>query len=193
MVGDYSFPVGTSDYSSFVNDAKSKGAELLAGQMIPPDGIALWKQMKSLEFAPKAAFVAKASSGQSWTKALGPIAEGTLSDAFWTAGSGKANSAAVNRDLGSQFPDNLGDLNIAVLGYTVAAIVTDGIKTAGSTEAEKVNDAIGRTSVDYPLGKITFGPKHTAITPYLVTQWQGGNTVQIDPAIKIQFPAKGLG
>lgn len=33
--------------------------------------IALWKQVKSLEFAPKAAFVAKTSSGQSWTKALG--------------------------------------------------------------------------------------------------------------------------
>lgn len=196
VVEDYSFPVGTSDYSSFVSDAKSKGAQLLAGQMIPPDGIALWKQMKSLKFAPAAAFVAKASAGQSWTKALGPIAEGTLSDAFWSVASGKANSAQVGKALGQQFPNNLGDLNIAVLGYTVASIVTDGIKAAGSTDPAKVNAAIGKTNADYLLGKIAFGDKHTAITPYLVTQWQGGNTVQIlpaDPPVKLQAPVKGMG
>lgn len=195
VVGDYSFPVGTTDYSSFINDAKGKSAQLIAGQMIPPDGIALWKQMKSLNFKPALAFVAKASSGQSWTKALGPIAEGTLSDAFWTPGTGKANSAAINTLLGKQFPNNLGDLNIAVLGYTVAAIVTDGIKTAGSTDPAKINDAVGKTNADYPLGKIAFGAAHTATTPYLVTQWQNGNTVQIlpaDPAVKAQIPAEGL-
>ena len=195
VVGDYAFPVGTSDFSSYINDAKSKGAQLLAGQMIPPDGIALWKQMKSLNFSPALPFVAKASSGQSWTQALGPIAEGTLSDAFWTAATGKANSAELQATLGKQYPNNLGDMNIAVLGYTVAAIVTDGIKTAGSTDPSKVNAAIGKTNADYPLGHIAFGPKHTAVTPYLVTQWQNGNTVQVlptDPAVKLQIPAKGL-
>jgi len=195
VVGDYSFPVGTTDFSSFINDAKSKGAQLLAGQMIPPDGIALWKQMKSLNFTPAVAFVAKASSGQSWTKALGPIAEGTLSDAFWTPATGKANSAELNTTLGKQFPNNLGDLNIAVLGYTVAAIVTDGIKTAGSTDRTAVNTAIGKTNADYPLGKISFGTTHTAATPYLITQWQNGNTVQVlpvDPAVKFLAPVKGL-
>ena len=195
VVGDYSFPVGTTDFSSFINDAKANGAQLLAGQMIPPDGIALWKQMKALTFSPALAFVAKASSGQSWTQALGPIAEGTLSDAFWTPATGKANSAQLVDTLGKKFPNDLGDLNIAVLGYTVAAVVTDGIKAAGSTDAAKVNEAIGKTSGDYPLGTIAFAATHTATTPYLVTQWQNGNTVQVlpvDPAIKLQAPAKGL-
>lgn len=41
IVGDYTFPVGTSDFSSFISDAKSKDADLVAGRMIPPDGIAL--------------------------------------------------------------------------------------------------------------------------------------------------------
>ena len=195
VVGDYTFPVGTTDFSSFINDAKSKNAQLLAGQMIPPDGIALWKQMKSLKFSPALPFVAKASSGQSWTQALGPIAEGTLSDAFWTAATGKANSAQLQATMGKQYPNNLGDMNIAVLGYTVAAIVTNGIKAAGSTDPAKVNTAIGKTDADYPLGHIAFGPKHTAVTPYLVTQWQNGNTVQVlptDPAVKLEIPAKGL-
>ncbi len=64
VVGDYSFPVGTTDFSSFINDAKAKGAQLVAGQMIPPDGIVLWKQTKALSFHPTAAYVAKAASGR---------------------------------------------------------------------------------------------------------------------------------
>jgi branched-chain amino acid transport system substrate-binding protein len=195
VVGDYTFPVGTTDFSSFVNDAKGKGAQLVAGQMVPPDGIALWKQMKALSFQPTAAFVAKAAAGNSWTKALGPIAEGTLSDAFWSPGTGAANSQALMSTLGTRFPGNMSDLNIAVLGYTVSAIVTDGIKAAGSTDPVKLNTAIGKINADYPLGHIAFGPKHTAVTPFLLTQWQNDDTVLIvpsTPGATLEQPAKGL-
>ena len=41
VFGDYTFPVGTTDFSSFINDAKSKGAQLVAAQMVPPDGIVI--------------------------------------------------------------------------------------------------------------------------------------------------------
>lgn len=196
IAGDYSFPVGTTDFSSFINDAKSKGAQLVVGQMIPPDGIAMWKQMKALNFKPKEAFVAKASTNQGWPKALGPVAEGTMSEAFWSPGKSTANPAHLADALAKQFPDNLPDQNIAALAYTVSAIVTDGIKTAGSTDAAKVNDAIGKTNGEYPLGHIAFGATtHTAATPYLLTQWQKGNTVVILPktaGITLQDPAKGL-
>ena len=52
VVGDYTFPVGTTDFSSFIADAKANGAQLLAGQMAPADGVALWKQLKSSGFHP---------------------------------------------------------------------------------------------------------------------------------------------
>jgi hypothetical protein len=35
--------VGTTDFSSFIADAKAAGAQLLAGQMTPADGVALWQ------------------------------------------------------------------------------------------------------------------------------------------------------
>lgn len=195
VVGDYSFPVGTTDFSSFIKDAKDKGAELVAGQMIPPDGIALWKQMKSLGFAPKQAFVAKASDGGSWPEALGALANGTLTEGFWSPDNGKANSDALKGTLGVKFASSFSDLNIAVLGYTAANVATDAITTAGSIDSAKVNDAISKTSKDYPLGNITFDAKHTAVTPYLLMQWQAGKIVQILPAasgITLQDPGKGL-
>lgn len=195
VVGDYTFPVGTTDYSSFVRDAKSRGADLVLAQMIPPDGIALWKQMKSLGFKPAAAFVAKASAGKAWPAALGPVAEGTLSDDFWSPATGRANSQELNQTLGKQYPNNLADLNIAVLGYTVSAIVTDAIKAADSTDPAKVNAALGKTDGDYPLGHIAFGDTHTASTPYLLTQWQNGSSVVVVPktaGAALQHPIKGL-
>lgn len=196
VVGDYTFPVGTSDFSSFINDAKSKGAELIAGQMVPPDGIALWKQMSSLGLKPVAAFVAKASDAKAWPQALGPVADGTLSEGFWSPSTGKANSQQLAQVLGPQFPNDQADLGVAMLGYTVAAVVTDAISSANSTDPAKVNTAIGHTDTDYPAGHIQFDPKtHTAVTPYLLTQWQNGDTVTVVPAqpgVTLQVPTKGL-
>jgi len=196
VVGDYSFPVGTSDFSSFINDAKTKGATLVAGQMIPPDGIALWKQMKSLSFTPTLAFVAKASDAANWPQALGPVAEGTLSEGFWSPTNGSAGSADLQKTLGKKYADSFADLNIAVLGYTVSKVVTDAIAAADSTEPAKVNDAIAKTDADYPLGKIAFdATTHTATTPYLLLQWQGGKLAQILPStsgVTLQSPGKGL-
>ena len=196
VVGDYTFPVGTTDFSSFINDAKAKGADLVAGQMIPPDGIALWKQMKAGGFAPKAAFMAKAATGASWGQALGPVAEGTLTEAWWSPAVGKANSADLTKTLGAQFADNFSDLNIAVLGYTAANVATDAISAAGSTDAAKINDALSKTAKDYPLGRISFDDKHTAVTPFLLLmQWQSGKVVQITPAVtgvNFAVPVKGL-
>jgi len=195
VVGDYSFPVGTTDFSSFTSDAKAKGAQLVCATMIPPDGIALWKQMKAGGFAPAQAYVAKASVGASWAQALGDVAEGTLTEAFWSPESGKGNSAQIETSLKKTFPDSFSDLNIAVLGYTVANIVTDGITAAGSTDPAKLNAAIKNTDKDYAPGHIKFDGTNTATTPHLLMQWQRGKVVQILPPVSgvtLEDPAKGL-
>ena len=63
LVGDYTFAVGTTNFSSFIAEARAKGADLVAGQLAPADGAALWKQLKSSAFRPKAAFLIDASDG----------------------------------------------------------------------------------------------------------------------------------
>ena len=93
VVGDYTFPVGTTDFSSFIADAKAKGAQLLAGQLAPADGVALWKQVKSLGFRPKAAFLATASDADYWWQSLGSLAQGTLSEGYWSPGQARPDSS----------------------------------------------------------------------------------------------------
>lgn len=194
VVGDYTFPVGTSDFSSFINDAKSKGTQLVAGQMIPPDGIALWKQIKSASLAPKAAFVAKAAAGQNWKQALGDVAEGTLSEVFWTPQTGRANSDALYNTIKGQFPDP-SDQNLVVMGYTAAAVLADGLKRAGSTDAAKVNAALEGTDGDFAGGHVRFDQTHTSTMPYVLMQWHGEVTVQVVPPVNgvtFDTPTKGL-
>ena len=52
VVGDYTFPVGTTGFSSFVSEARAAGAQLVAGQLAPADGAALLKQLTSSGFRP---------------------------------------------------------------------------------------------------------------------------------------------
>jgi hypothetical protein len=74
-------PVGTTDFSSFIADSKAKGAQLLAGQIASADGAALWKQLKSMGFHPKAAFLARASDADDyWWQSLGSLTQDTLSE-----------------------------------------------------------------------------------------------------------------
>lgn len=192
VVGDYSFPVGTSDYSSFVSDARDKGAEVVIGQMTPPDGIALWKQMKSLGFKPPVAFMAKAASTTAWPKALGPVADGSLQQSFWSSKAGLPGTDHLLATIGQKLPEP--DSGLAVNAYAAGQILMAAITKAGATDPEAVNKALGSMSFTTAVGNVKFDDKHIWAMPLFVGQWQSGKTTQILPDIgtKMQAPAAGL-
>ena len=84
IVAHETFPVGTTDFSKYVADAKAKGAQVLIAQMIPPDAIALWKQMKAAGYQTQVAVCEKCSYNSDWGKALGKVANGTLVADVWS-------------------------------------------------------------------------------------------------------------
>ena len=197
VVGDYTFPVGTTDFSSFIADAKADGAQLLAGQMAPADGVALWKQLKSFGFRPKAAFLAKASDADSWWQSLGSLAQGTLSDGCWSPSQASPGQlAAISATLGQKYAGNP-DYDAAALAYAVAQVLTDALAKAGSTNSGKLNTAISQTDTQTTAGLIKFNQfTHTATTPYYITQWQNGKLVQVQPlapGVTLGVPMAGLG
>lgn len=192
VVGDYSFPVGTSDYSSFVSDARDKGADIVIGQMTPPDGIALLKQMKSLGFKPPVAFIAKAAATTAWPKALGPVAEGTLHEAFWSPKDGLPGTDHLLDTIGKTIPEP--DIGLAVNAYAAGQVLVSALTTAGSTDAEKLNKALSDGPFDTAVGKFGFDDKHIWQMPTSVGQWQNGETAQMIPVVgnQLQAPAAGL-
>jgi len=197
VVGDYTFPVGGADFSSFIADAKAKGAQLLAGQMNQADGVALWKQVTSLGFRPKAAFLAKASDADSWWQSLGSLAQGTLSEGYWSPSQAQTGQlSAISPTLGKKYAGNPNYATAAV-AYAVAEVLTDALSSAGSTNPGKLNTAISQTNAQTTAGLIKFNSStHTASTPYYITQWQDGKLIQVQPlasGVTFDVPTAGLG
>ncbi len=197
MVGDYTFPVGTTNYSSFIADAKAKGARLVAGQMTAADGVVLWKQLKSSAFHPQAAFLADGSDADRWWQSLGTIAQDSLSGGFWSSSEATAAQLAkITPTLGKKYANNP-NYAAAAVAYAVAEVLTDAISRAGSIDPNKLNTAIGQSHVQTAAGLITFNPAtHTGVTPYYITQWQNGRLVQVRPPVSgvaYQQPTAGLG
>jgi branched-chain amino acid transport system substrate-binding protein len=154
VVGDYTFPFGTTDFSSFIADAKAKGAQLLAGQMAPADGDALWKQLKSSGLHPKAAFLADALNADYWSPSQ--ASPGQL--------------ATITPTLGKKYAGSP-NYATAAIAYAVAEVLTDALAKAGSTNPGKLNTAISQTDAQTTAGLIKFNQStHTAITPYCIAQ-----------------------
>ena len=194
VVGDFSFPVGTTDFTSFITTAKSKGAQIVVGQMDPPDAITLFKQMKSLGYTPKIGIVAKAADFVSWVQALGKISEGSLLEAVWMPSWNYPGTAHIEATLGKKF-DNLGDLGTATAAYSVVKVMINAFQRAGSTDAAKVNTALASTNLTTPYGHVQFAANHTSTMRFAVAQWQGTKTIPVWPAVKgakLEFPMAGF-
>ena len=189
------FPVGTTDYSTFVQKAKAADAQILIAQMIPPDSLALWKQMKSLGWSPSVVHCLKCAAPGAFQKALGPLAEGTQGNG-WMLASDDPLQAELTREFTPKLGDNL-DLQSFLAEFSAAKILTDAIAAAGSTEADPINAAIAKTDTMTAFGqRVAFDGSHSAAVTAVNVQWQGSETLQVFPKTKgsvaLQFPAQGL-
>ena len=169
VVGDYTFAVGTTDFSSFVADAKANGAQRVAGQLAPADGAALLKQLTSSGFRPKAAFLAGTSDAGYQPPSLG-LAQDPLSAGYWSPGQASPGQLAIiSPTLGRKYSGSP-DYAPAAVAYAVAEVLTDALAAAGSANPAKLNTAIAHTDARTTAGLVTFNQlTHTAITAYHVT------------------------
>lgn len=172
-------PLGTTNFATHVAGAKNAKADIVLGQMIPPDAIALWKQMKALGYSPKLATCEKCASGDFWPGTLGAVADGTLTSDVWVRGMGGPGADRVTQMLGDKWKGK--QLSGAVLSYSVVQVLADALQRAGTTEPEALNAAIGKTDGNFAVGKVKFTVGHGAPLPSLMLQWQQGNPVRIYP------------
>ena len=174
------FPVGTTDYGQYIKKAKAAGAEVMFAIMIPPDAIALWKQMKALGWAPKIASCEKCSHTAAWPQALGELADGTMNFGFWAPDLGYADSDRIAQLWSSKY--KLVDLQTVAFNYGVTKTLLDAISRAGSTDPDKINAAIAETDGDTALGRVKFDEKNTATVKAFMNQWQGDDVKRIFPS-----------
>jgi len=169
VVGDYTVGVGTTDFSSFLADAKAAGAQLLAGQLSPADGAALSRELAASGLHPKAGLLATGPDSDAGSSPADP-AQDTLLAVYWRPGQASPGQlAAVAATLGRTYAGSP-DYATAAIGYAVAQVLTDALARAGSVNPGRLNAAIGRTDAPTVAGLIRFSQfTHTATTSYSVT------------------------
>jgi branched-chain amino acid transport system substrate-binding protein len=196
IVAHESFPEGTTDFSSYIQDAQSKGAQVLIAQMIPPDAAALWKQMKAASYDPQVAFCEKCAYQSAWGTTLGSVANGTMVSDIWSPAFNYPDTKMIlstEKDFGNKI--NPGESGVAE-SFTDATVLMNAIQRAGSTSGPSINAALAKTNGMYPVGHVKFNSLHYSAVKAFQVQWRNGSTVIVWPKIKggssVQAPVAGL-
>lgn len=197
IVDHIEFPVGNSNFSSQVAKAKADGADILLAQIIPPDGVALLKELKAQNYQPKLTFMEKAGNTGGYVGITDGLAQGVLEANWYAKGIGLPQEAAFISKYTKASGGINSNLGTTVAGYSIAKVLLESIVKAGGTDAAKLNTAIGKTNATYPIGKIKFAADHTSALPMAITQWNGVNQdMVLTPAGKkakaIVTPTAGL-
>jgi branched-chain amino acid transport system substrate-binding protein len=176
------FPVGTTDYAKFIQEAQDSESQIIIAQMETPDAIALWQQMKKMNYRPAAAFLEKAAEPVEWTSALHADAQGAMVAGYWFPTLPYPGVSELRQrfelDTGLTYGQHIADT------YTIAQILMDAIGRAGNLDPEAINKAIGQTNKTYVVGPVNFAKGaggHTSALPSFMVQWQHGQTQIVYP------------
>jgi branched-chain amino acid transport system substrate-binding protein len=175
------YPRITKDFSPLIMAAKNAGAEAVFSAPVAPDGMTMMRQMKELDYNPKAVVVIRGAEDLSWGKALGPVGDYViLAGMSWHH---RVNYPGVDK-LNAAFQSKFGRPADLMTGSTYASIqiLAAAIEKAGTLDTTKIRDAIAATDMMTVMGKIKFRPNGTLIDPCpAVVQWLGADRKLVWP------------
>lgn len=191
VVANVEFPTDNTDFSAAVQQAKDSGADVLLVDAVTPQAVSIRKQMKTAGYTPKFMQFEKGGEPVQFAQALGNLSTGVGVVGYWDPSfpyPGAADLAkAFEAETGQGASQHIAD------SYTAAKVLMDAMASAGSTDKQKVNTAIGKTDADYPVGHVKFTDNNVAKLALAEVQWQNGKTVVVHPnnlaTGKFLFPA----
>lgn len=193
VVQNSSFPVDTQQFTAMVAQAKSTGADIVLVDAIPPQAIAMRKQMAAAGFAPKLLVMEKGAEPEFFAQATGRLSDGVLVGGYWDPSFPYPGAAELARRFEAETKQSQSQ-HIAD-SHAAAQVLLDAIAAAGTLDREKINAAIGQTNKAYVVGPVRFDAEHAAVIPVTMVQWQGGKAVVVWPKDratgKLQFPLPG--
>ena len=182
---------GSKDFSQIVQAAKDAGDDVVLALPNPPDGLAIAKQMKELDYDPKAAVFIRAADGLSWSDNLKQDGNFFMNMPGWNP----AMKFPGVADLVQAHQAKYGKAAQATTGpaYAAVQILADAITRAGSLDHDKIRDAIAATNMMTVEGPVKFNPDGTGQVITVINQWQDGKQVLVWPPDqtvgKIAYPA----
>lgn len=172
IVASKSYAVGTKDFSSLIIAAKSADADIVLGVPAPPDGIALIRQIKELDYNPKVVIFWRAAGTPLWSANLKQDGDYVCFISNWDHNfkyPGCSELVAAYKAKHNRLPA----VTVGVT-YSCVQILADAIKRAGKLDSNKIRDAITTTDMTTVQGPVKFRSDGVGITPVAMMQWQKG-------------------
>jgi branched-chain amino acid transport system substrate-binding protein len=168
-----------NDFTSQISQFKDAGAEIVVGNMIPPDFATFWSQAAQQGFHPKIVTIGKALLFPSVVNSLGPRGNGLSTEIWWTPNfpfkSGLTGQSA--QQLTDAYTDATRRPWTQPIGYQHALfeVAIDVLKRAKSIDPKAILNAIVATNYSSIVGPVrwTGQPvKNVSKTPLVAGQWQ---------------------
>jgi branched-chain amino acid transport system substrate-binding protein len=187
------FPSGTSDVSSALTKVKSMKPDVIVGSVHVAEGIAIIKQARELGVSPAGFAETVAPPTPDFAKSLGKDAEGVLGSTQWTdRTTGKDKWIGSAADYGTQFRAAFGGRAPEYHGAEATAAclaLAFAVEKAGSTDADKVRDALAGLDEPTFFGPLKFAENGQNLTKKMqVIQIQNGKPVAVWPKDVAEAP-----
>jgi branched-chain amino acid transport system substrate-binding protein len=191
VVASGEYAPGAKDFSDLILKAKSAGAEAVFALPSPPDGMTIVKQMKELDFNPKAVVFIRAADPPVWSQNLGKDGDYFLLSPGWHFAARYPKVAELN-DAHQKLFNRPADPLVGP-AYACVQILADAITRAGSLDREKIRDAIAATNMTTVVGPVRFRPDGTGEVKVFFLQWLKGKQELVWPkefaTVPFAYPA----
>ncbi|HEY7320450.1 MAG TPA: amino acid ABC transporter substrate-binding protein [Candidatus Binatia bacterium] len=179
VVASGEYAPGAKDFSDLILKAKAAGAEALLTLPSPPDGMTLVKQMKELDFNPKAAVFIRAADPPVWSQNLGKDGDYVLLSPGWHFAARYPKVSELN-EAHQKLLKRPADPLVGP-SYACIQILADAISRAGSLDHDKIRDAIAATKMTTVIGPVRFRSDGTGEVTVFFQQWLKGKQELIWP------------
>lgn len=177
IVYNQSYPIGTQDMQSIVNEMRRRNPDIVLAFSYPPDTIAFTDQAKTLGLNPSVFYTAVGTAFPLFKQRFGDNAEGVMGTG------GIDTSSAAIRDYIARHQEALGkepDRWLSPVTYASLQVLQQAIEKVGSLDRKAVAQEIRNGSFDTVLGTITLKDRVYS-GGWMVGQWQNGEFRALAP------------
>jgi branched-chain amino acid transport system substrate-binding protein len=179
VVASGEYAPGAKDFSDLILKAKTAGAEAVFTLPSPPDGMTIVKQMKELDFSPKASVFIRASDPPVWSQNLGKDGDYVLLSPGWHFAARYPKVTELNEAHQKLFKRPADPL--VGPSYACIQILTDAVRRAGGLDRDKIRDAVAATNMTTVVGPVRFRSDGTGEVKVFFQQWLKGKQELVWP------------
>ena len=180
VVLDQSFDLNGSDFTPLLTQVKAANADAFLSDAHLPDFITMHRQYTQLGLKHKFVTYGARGPDQKGREALSSAADYLVAGLWWTPALTDQGSRKFTETWKSKF--NVTPDWFQALAYDTARVLYAGISKAGSTDGDKIRDALAGLQFEgalVPGNKISFDQTGKPKTSYLMTQNLPNNEVAV--------------